>query len=525
MRLSTFASLKELTPAGRGVVLIVDEAHLLSDRLLEELRLLASLSEGKLPLARVILAGQPALEERLMEPGLEALNQRVACQVYLEALTRRQSIDYVNYRIEWAGGETSRIFTEAALERIAVCAGGLPRCLNQLCDHAMLLTCVQEQSRVTNEIVDEALGALRQLPLHWNIPVAAGQVSKLSGNQQRIEEASDEDLSELTTTAAAPGDVSSDGLQATASYAGAGETACIEIGGEVAISNPVNSDIQYADSESFAEFDEPVLGLEETPMLESPVSMMRGRPGAGVVPLPDASPQAMRGMVDEVVVDRYAMLDSSGPRIMRTFDDSAVPECWLPVKQNDIPAAPQPPVWTGADAVWSSADIVIEEISDEIEVDILDSLDAMPQHVDSLELKPVGPEPIDIDDLLGSSVMDACLEVQAVIDGETPHGKRDAHWWNDPVVAADDDQIVMHEAVESFEAEYDVVEPEQGALGENRQAARHDARHDGPLSRQPREETPAESCSSETSSQGRYVPKPKYRNIFSTLRRRIARGM
>src|SRR5207244_4509703 len=108
-----------------------------SERLLEELRMLASLAEGNEPLARVILAGQMSLEERLAEPVLAALNQRVVCHAYLEPLTRQQSIEYANFRIEWAGGESSRIFAPKALERIASACNGLPRCLNQLCDHVL----------------------------------------------------------------------------------------------------------------------------------------------------------------------------------------------------------------------------------------------------------------------------------------------------------------------------------------------------------------------------------------------------
>ena len=405
LRLSIFGVLRELTRAGRGAVLIVDEAHLLSDRLLEELRLLASLAEGKLPLARVILAGQPALEERMLAPALEALNQRVACHVYLEPLTRRQSIEYIDYRIDWAGGVCLKIFADAALERIAVGAGGLPRCLNQLCDHALLLACAQEQPRVTGEIVDEALLALRQLPLRWNTPLAAGQDSNLSEEMPAREMLSGEDQARDDD----PFDLSSDGLEQTVLYSDlqSQECApyCIEIGGDIAMSESA-----YAATESLSDANEPVLErpvseFEDHPTMETlAAGAIRGRAGTGVVPLPDASPQALRGMVDEVIVDRYAMLDSGAPRLLRTFDDSDVPESWLPAKHGEIPAAPQPPA-------WSAADVVIDEIIDEID----EPLDAEPHLVDCLDHDSLHHEPIDVDDLLGSSVMDACLEAQAAI--------------------------------------------------------------------------------------------------------------
>ena len=520
LRLSIFALLRELTQAGRGVVLIVDEAHLLNDRLLEELRLLASLAEGKLPLARVILVGQPALEERMMAPALEALNQRVVCHVYLEPLTRRQSIEYVAYRIEWAGGDCSQIFTETALERIAVAAGGLPRCLNQLCDHALLLACAQEQPRVTGEIVDEALLALRQLPLRWNTPVV-GQVSNLSGEDHLDQDHPGE---EYRSESADDGlDLSSDGLEESASHAGAGETVCIEIGGDLAIpDSPFEStqfestqfesaqleSTEYTSTESIPDLDEPVVQFEDPPMIEpSAVSVMWGRPvasvaGAGVVPLPDASPHDLRGLVDEIVVDRYALLDSSVPRLLRTFDDAAVPESWLTTKHSDIPEAPQPPT-----IAWSAADVVLEEIDNAVD----EQLDAEAQLVDSADR-----EPIEVDDLLGSSVMNACREVQAAIDGDMVQKSRDTQWWNDrPLAANIEDDVVIPEPGEEYNEKYDVIEPEHGA--------RQEAPHEALLASQPEEDPSSASRSPATPSPGRYVPKPKYRNIFSTLRRRIGR--
>ena len=538
LRLAVYAALRDLTLAGRGVVLIVDEAHLLSDRLLEELRLLASLAEGRLPLARVILAGQPLLEERMLEPALEALNQRVACHVYLEPLTRRQSIEYVEYRIEWAGGICSQVFTETALESIAAGAGGLPRCLNQLCDQALLLAYVQEQARVTRECVDEALSTLRQLPLRWNTP-DVGHVSDLSGKNEtdavkpmRIDDYDDEAC-----------DLSSEGLETVTSYVPGGQTACFEIGGDAPLSDSLYGDTDSdAISESGSHIHDvhvarvnavekpivpvkPPVRIESQPVSLTPASMLRDRPragalGAGVVPLPDVSPQALRGMVDELVVDRYARLDASSPRIFRTFDDTAVPEGWPVQKQSvmkhdDIPAAPELPFLPAR----SAADQVIAEVVDAIDNDRDSELQLvdLPLHEpivqEAVEFDDfLTQEPIEIDDLLGSSVLDACLEVQAAIDGGNAVQNQGSPWWNDPISTVDvEDEIVVPESVDktgqagAHGSQYDVVEPEHGVRIKSR------------------DESGLESTV-DTQSDGRYVPKPKYRNIFSTLRRRIGRS-
>lgn len=173
LRLELLSAVRGLAADGRSTLIVIDEAHLLSDRLLEEVRLLANLSDGANPLVQVVLSGQLNLEERLTSPALEALNQRVACHVYLEPFTRQQSIDYVAFRLNWAGGNCSRIFAPAALDLVAHACNGIPRCLNQLCDHSLLLAFVAESHQVGASFVEDALSDLKQLPLHWNNPLPA----------------------------------------------------------------------------------------------------------------------------------------------------------------------------------------------------------------------------------------------------------------------------------------------------------------------------------------------------------------
>jgi len=174
LRRAVRASFQELKVSARGAVLIVDDAHLLTSEQLDELWQLGSSSAGDEPVARVLLVGRSELERRLAEPALEALNQSIISHLCLEPLTERQSIDYVKFRIEWAGGGSSQIFTPRALERVALLCNGLPACLNSLCDHVLLLAFVQEQKWVTEEVVDDALIDVQHLPLPWNLP-AAGQ--------------------------------------------------------------------------------------------------------------------------------------------------------------------------------------------------------------------------------------------------------------------------------------------------------------------------------------------------------------
>jgi len=172
LRLELFPAIRALQPKREALVLICDEAHQLNDSLLEELRILADFAEAGRPLVRLVLAGQLSLEEKLTEPSLEAFNQRIRAQVSLATFDQAGSLDYIDYRLTWAGGRTDETFTPEALDLIARASDGVPRCINQLADHTLLLGFVAEQRPVTAALVREALSDLRQLPLHWNEPTS-----------------------------------------------------------------------------------------------------------------------------------------------------------------------------------------------------------------------------------------------------------------------------------------------------------------------------------------------------------------
>lgn len=170
LRLGLKAATRKTCQQERGILLIADEAHLLGKDVLTEIRSLCNLVEDGESLIRVVLSGQPSLEETLAEPGLEEFNQRIGCQVLLEPFTRQESISYICKRIEIAGGDAASLLTDDAVRLIAFAADGLPRCLNQLCDQSLMLAFAKNQTLVDESHVREALDILKQMPLHWNIP-------------------------------------------------------------------------------------------------------------------------------------------------------------------------------------------------------------------------------------------------------------------------------------------------------------------------------------------------------------------
>src|ERR1700690_637628 len=124
--------------AGRKVLLIVDEAQNLSYRVLEEIRMLSGVETAKEKALRIILAGQPELNEKLNSAELTQLAQRVRLRFHLTALTSAETTAYIDHRLEVAGSQGRRIFAEDTYATIYKYTAGVPRLINPLCDTPMM---------------------------------------------------------------------------------------------------------------------------------------------------------------------------------------------------------------------------------------------------------------------------------------------------------------------------------------------------------------------------------------------------
>ncbi|HEV3342979.1 MAG TPA: AAA family ATPase [Pirellulales bacterium] len=167
LRLSLIDHVSNDQSSRGGLLLIVDEAHTLSPRLLEEVRLIANLVRNGQPRVRLVLAGNPTLEECLADPALEALGQRITTRCYLEALDYDQTQKYVLAQMTTLGGGARQVFTPEALEAIYHATDGVPRLINQLCDHVLMLAYAGGKQQIGPAGVDEAWSDLQQLPSPW----------------------------------------------------------------------------------------------------------------------------------------------------------------------------------------------------------------------------------------------------------------------------------------------------------------------------------------------------------------------
>jgi type II secretory pathway predicted ATPase ExeA/HSP20 family molecular chaperone IbpA len=143
--------------AGKRFVIIVDEAQNLEGPVLETIRLLSDFETPHAKLLEIVLAGQPQLAEKLAEPGLSQLRQRIAIVRRLEPLSAQETACYIEHRLKVAGYSGGLLFAPDALSLIAGQSQGIPREINNICFHALSLGEARGCQMISGEIVQEVL--------------------------------------------------------------------------------------------------------------------------------------------------------------------------------------------------------------------------------------------------------------------------------------------------------------------------------------------------------------------------------
>jgi type II secretory pathway predicted ATPase ExeA len=140
---------------GQITALVIDEAQSLSDELLEEIRLLANIETTTEKLLPLVLTGQPELKDRLNDPGLRQLKQRITLRCEIVPFGQDETAAYIAMRIRTAGGDAAKLFTREAVMLIHERSGGIPRSISVMCDNALLTGCGLGRQPVDCEIVQE----------------------------------------------------------------------------------------------------------------------------------------------------------------------------------------------------------------------------------------------------------------------------------------------------------------------------------------------------------------------------------
>lgn len=143
--------LLDINSQGGNAVLIIDEAQNLTPRQLEQVRLLSNLETSREKLLQIVLVGQPELAQKLKQPGLRQIRQRIFVKHNLLPLPEDEVKDYIRLRLQMAGDASIEILPEC-YKVIYNFSQGTPRLINMLCDRALLLGFVKEKKIFCPEV-------------------------------------------------------------------------------------------------------------------------------------------------------------------------------------------------------------------------------------------------------------------------------------------------------------------------------------------------------------------------------------
>jgi len=146
---------------GKSLVVVLDEAQNLSYSVLEAVRMLSNFETASRKLVQIVLCGQLQLADRLAEPRLLQLRQRISIFARLKPLAPLETGLYVEHRLKVAGYSGSKpLFTEEAVDLIASYSGGIPRNINSLCFNALSVARALNKGEIDADAVREVIDDL-----------------------------------------------------------------------------------------------------------------------------------------------------------------------------------------------------------------------------------------------------------------------------------------------------------------------------------------------------------------------------
>ncbi len=152
--------LLEAYKKGERVAVLIDEAQNLDDKVLEFLRLLSNLETRKDKLLAIVLLGQPELEDKLRQPHLRQLYQRILVKCRLEPLERDEVSTYIDHRITLANAKNRPIFDRGAINEIYDFSKGIPRLINAVSELALIAAFVDNKQKIERKHVKKAIDTL-----------------------------------------------------------------------------------------------------------------------------------------------------------------------------------------------------------------------------------------------------------------------------------------------------------------------------------------------------------------------------
>lgn len=150
--------------ARSGLLIVVDECQSLADEVLEAIRMVTNITANGQRRVMAVLCGSNQVDDRLANPKMEPLVQRIATRCYLHPLSEGETRTYIRQTITQCGGDADATIDDAAAAAVYLATGGVPRLINQMMTEAIDVAARANQSMIDQDIVHTAWANLQQLP-------------------------------------------------------------------------------------------------------------------------------------------------------------------------------------------------------------------------------------------------------------------------------------------------------------------------------------------------------------------------
>ncbi|MCP4892017.1 MAG: AAA family ATPase [Planctomycetaceae bacterium] len=150
--------------AGRGLLVLVDEAQSLTREVIEAIRMVTNIMREGEPCVCTVLCGGMKFDEMLVDASMDAFTQRIATRCYLHALNAEETRRYICDTIQSCGSEPAETITSEAVAAVHHACSGIPRLINQMLTQAIDCAAESDEVLIDETIIDQAWAQLQQLP-------------------------------------------------------------------------------------------------------------------------------------------------------------------------------------------------------------------------------------------------------------------------------------------------------------------------------------------------------------------------
>jgi general secretion pathway protein A len=146
---------------GRDYLLIIDDAQVLSNENLEQIRLLSNIDISKGKLLKILLVGQDEVSQKIDSHDMRQLRQRININRFLSSMTQAETMAYMEHRLQAVGSSFQACLAENCAKMVHDLTGGVPRNINHLCDNALFICMTEGLKKVNPQILEKAWKALQ----------------------------------------------------------------------------------------------------------------------------------------------------------------------------------------------------------------------------------------------------------------------------------------------------------------------------------------------------------------------------